>query len=115
MSITSIFHVADIHIRAGTSQEARQDEYLGVFNRLFSLLKGFKAIQEGTGIIVVAGDVFHNKSILGPSGIELGIYFMKGLSELATTVVIRGNHDYSQHRADEKDLISARPGRPCFS
>ena len=107
MSITSIFHVADIHIRAGTSQEARQDEYLGVFNRLFSLLKGFKAIQDGTGIIVVAGDVFHNKSILGPSGIELGIYFMKGLSELATTVVIRGNHDYSQHRADEKDLISA--------
>lgn len=107
MSITSIFHVADIHIRAGTSQEARQDEYLGVFNRLFSLLKGFKAIQEGTGIIVVAGDVFHNKSILGASGIELGIYFMKGLSELATTVVIRGNHDYSQHRADEKDLISA--------
>ena len=107
MPITSLFHISDIHIRAGTSEASREDEYRATFDNLFGLLKTFPQIRKGEGIIVVTGDIFHHKNVVGPAGLDLAIYLMKGLSALATTVVIRGNHDYRQELSDEKDMIRA--------
>ena len=107
MSIQSLFHISDIHIRAGTSSASREDEYLSTFEHLFALLRSFQQIQDNAAIIVVTGDIFHHKHILGPSGIDLAVHLFKGLAQIATTVVIRGNHDYRQDMPDEKDLISA--------
>lgn len=107
MPVTSLFHISDIHIRAGTSEASREDDYRATFDNLFGLLKTFPQIQEGAGIIVVTGDIFHHKNVVGPAGLDLAIYLLRGLSALATTVVIRGNHDYRQELSDEKDMIRA--------
>jgi DNA repair exonuclease SbcCD nuclease subunit len=106
MPIRSIYHISDIHIRAGDSERSREEEYNTAFENLFELLKTFPSIED-EGLIVVAGDIFHNKSIIGPPGIEIAVQLLQGLATIAPTVVIRGNHDYRQDMPDEKDLITA--------
>ena len=105
MPIQHIFHISDIHIRAGDSERSREAEYIQVFENLFDLLKTFPSIEDG--LIVVTGDLFHNKHLIGPPGIEIAVHLFQGLSALAPTVIIRGNHDYRQDLPDEKDLITA--------
>jgi len=106
MPIRSIYHISDIHIRAGDSERSREQEYNAAFENLFELLKTFPSIDD-KGLIVVTGDLFHNKSLIGPPGIEIAVQLLQGLSEIAPTVIIRGNHDYRQDMPDEKDLITA--------
>jgi len=105
MPIHHIFHISDIHIRVGDSERSREQEYLAAFTKLFEELK--TSVHIGSALIVVTGDLFHNKHLIGPPGIEIAVQLLRGLSELAPTVVIRGNHDYRQDMPLEKDLISA--------
>jgi len=105
MTINHIFHISDIHIRVGDSERSREQEYLAAFAKLFEELKASPSIRKA--LIVVTGDLFHNKHLIGPPGIEIAVQLLRGLSELAPTVVIRGNHDYRQDMPLEKDLISA--------
>ena len=105
MTIRHIFHISDIHIRLGDSERSREHEYAIAFTRLFEEIKSFPHLE--AALIVVTGDLFHNKHLIGPPGIEIAVQLLRGLSELAPTVVIRGNHDYRQDMPLEKDLISA--------
>ena len=105
MPIHHIFHVSDIHIRAGDSERSREEEYIQVFENLFQRLRSFPSLDES--LIVVTGDIFHDKHRIGPPGIEMGVHLFQGLSSIAPTVVIRGNHDYRQDLPEEKDLITA--------
>ena len=107
MPITHIFHLSDIHIRAGDTERSREDEYRCVFDTLFDKLRTHAAIQAKRGLIVVPGDIFHHKNVLNPPGYEIAHHFFQGLSNLSRTVIIRGNHDYRQDLPDEKDFISA--------
>ena len=104
MTIKSIYHLSDIHIRAGNSERSREHEYLSVFENLFQTLS---TIDPNESVIVLTGDLFHNKHRLEPHGMRLAIKLFKGLSKIARTYVIRGNHDYRQDAPDELDLISA--------
>uniref|UniRef100_A0A6C0AQ68 Calcineurin-like phosphoesterase domain-containing protein n=1 Tax=viral metagenome TaxID=1070528 RepID=A0A6C0AQ68_9ZZZZ len=104
MTIKSIYHLSDIHIRAGNSERSREHEYLSVFENLFQTLS---TINPNESVIVLTGDLFHNKHRLEPHGMRLAIKLFKGLSQIARTYVIRGNHDYRQDAPDELDLISA--------
>ena len=104
MAIKSIYHLSDIHIRAGNSERSREHEYLSVFENLFQTLS---TINPNESVIVLTGDLFHNKHRLEPHGMRLAIKLFKGLSQIARTYVIRGNHDYRQDAPDELDLISA--------
>ena len=104
MPITSIYHLSDIHIRAGNSERSREHEYLSVFDNLFKTLE---SINPEESVIVLTGDLFHNKHRLEPHGMRLAIKLFKGLASLARTYVIRGNHDYRQDAPGELDLIGA--------
>lgn len=104
MPIHHILHISDIHIRVGDSERSREQEYLAAFTKLFEEIKAYPADKT---LIVVTGDLFHNKHLIGPPGIEIAVQLLRGLSECAPTVVIRGNHDYRQDMPLEKDLISA--------
>jgi len=105
MPIQHIFHVSDIHIRAGDTERSREQEYIQVFENLFQRLRAFPSLDES--LIVVTGDLFHDKHRIGPPGIEMAVHLFQGLSSIAPTVVIRGNHDYRQDLPNEKDLITA--------
>ena len=105
MPLDHILHISDIHIRVGDSERSREQEYHAAFQNLFHQVKAFPRLAKT--LIVVTGDLFHNKHLIGPPGIEIAVQLLRGLSELAPTAVIRGNHDYRQDMPDEKDLISA--------
>ena len=107
MPITHIFHLSDIHIRAGDTERSREDEYRSVFDTLFDTFRTHPAIKAKTALIVVPGDIFHHKNVLNPPGYEIAHHFFQGLSNLSKTVIIRGNHDYRQDLPSEKDFIGA--------
>jgi len=101
MVYARILHISDIHIRAGDSTAARYDEYVLMIDRLLS---AFSAYDADTTLVVVTGDLFHDKSKFGPCGQLLAQRLFRGLSRMRT-IVIRGNHDYRQDQPDEPDLI----------
>lgn len=103
--ITHIFHIADLHIRSGNTEQSRFNEFKIVFDRLIEDIKAHPSIATGNAIVVVAGDVFHHKLRIESPGLKLSLEFFKNLGMLCPTYVIRGNHDYRQDKPDEPDLI----------
>jgi len=103
MGIKRIIHVSDIHIRSGDTTSSRYDEYKTQIDKFLAIAAKY---DYDTTIVVVTGDLFHDKSKMGPCGQLLAQQFFRGLSKVATqTVVIRGNHDYRQDSPLEPDLI----------
>lgn len=103
MGIKRILHVSDVHIRSGDTVTSRYDEYRALIDKL---LAAFSKYDYNTTMVVVTGDLFHEKSKMGPCGQLLAQQLFRGLSKVAIeTVVIRGNHDYRQDAPNEPDLI----------
>lgn len=102
--VQHVCHLSDLHIRQGEMDVARFDEYHLVFKRILSFLSTFKYID--STVVVITGDLFHNKLTIGPSGSMLFTEFLKNLSALAPVYIIRGNHDYRQDKPNEPDMIS---------
>lgn len=105
--IHNIIHISDIHIRSGDSKKSRYDEYISVFNNLAESVSQQPSILNKSAVIVITGDIFHDKNRIGPSGLEAATYLLQKLSPLATVIIIRGNHDYRQDHPLEHDMISA--------
>jgi DNA repair exonuclease SbcCD nuclease subunit len=105
--IHNIIHISDIHIRSGDSKKSRYDEYIYVFNNLCESISQQQSVINKSAVIVLTGDIFHDKNKIGPSGIKIATYLLQKLSELAPVFVIRGNHDYRQDNPKEMDLVSA--------
>jgi DNA repair exonuclease SbcCD ATPase subunit len=103
MGIKRILHVSDVHIRSGDTVASRYDEYRAQIDKLLAALSKY---DYNTTMIVVTGDLFHEKSKMGPCGQLLAQQLFRGFSKVAIeTVVIRGNHDYRQDAPNEPDLI----------
>lgn len=103
MGIKRILHVSDLHIRSGDSQVSRYEEYKVQIDRFLAAAAKF---DYDSTVIVVTGDLFHDKSKMGPCGQMLAQQLFRGLSQVAVqTVVIMGNHDYRQDAPQEPDLI----------
>lgn len=106
---THVVHISDIHIRTGDKSRCRFDDYMQVFHGLVSKVE---CVQKDIGkrvLIVITGDVFHNKCKIEPPGIVLFFELVTMLSALADVVIIRGNHDYRQDDAEGEciDILSA--------
>ena len=117
-----IYHISDIHIR---NTENHKEQYLHVFNNLYTYLKsealgtvsvpksvkndGFEgpSLREVhstcNSLIVITGDILHNKELLTPLSIELCFDFLTQLSKIMTTIFIPGNHDINIKNSDNHD------------
>lgn len=102
---THILHIADIHLRTGNLDQSRKIEYEHVFQNLLESFDSTECIKNGTGIVTICGDVFHNKHKLESTTVQLWINFMKKLLKRAPVVVICGNHDFRQEDPNMPDLI----------
>ncbi|KAG1675478.1 hypothetical protein FOA52_001777 [Chlamydomonas sp. UWO 241] len=90
-----LYHLSDVHIKAGDRAASRYDEYIAVFERLFESIAS--DVTSDAKIAVITGDVFHDKTRIDASGIELFYKLVRGLLTVCTLVyIIRGNHDYKQ-------------------
>lgn len=102
--VKNILHLSDIHIRTGNNVFSRYLEYLDVIKKLLNKLKDHNF--ENT-IIIITGDIFHNKNLIESHGIELFNKLITGLTSFTDVYIIRGNHDYRQDNKDNIDLIGA--------
>lgn len=103
--IKNIIHLSDIHIRLNKNN-SRYDEYIKVFNNLINNLSNYNNLHET--IILITGDIFHDKNIIDSNGIALFNNLMAGLTKLTSVYLIMGNHDYRQEfDNDEIDILSA--------
>lgn len=99
--IQRIVHVADLHIRLGAA--SRTDEYECVFERLIHRVQELSC--SFPTIVVVAGDVFHNKGRLDATSGKHAFQWFNQLLDAAPVFVICGNHDYRQDEPDVPDAI----------
>jgi DNA repair exonuclease SbcCD ATPase subunit len=97
--IKNIIHFGDVHIR----QNKRKEEYKEVFDRFFSLIKGYNKDET---IIVNTGDTFHTKLEMQPEGIKLSEILLRGCADLFPTILIAGNHDGNVQNKNRMDALS---------
>ena len=94
-----IIHISDIHIRL----YKRQEEYKEVFQKLYTKID---EIEDKNGIIVITGDIFHDKVTLSSESVILCTEFFINLSSRRKTIVIPGNHDGLLNSYERVDNIS---------
>jgi len=97
--INSVIHIADIHIRL----TKRHDEYTLVFEKLYKALDKAKTLD---AILVIAGDLFHNKSDLSPECVKLGSDFLKSCADRVPVILTAGNHDATLANKSRLDCIT---------
>ncbi len=110
MTLKYLFHISDIHIRNGDVKQSRYEEYSTVFDNLsISMKKEISdlrlTVQEFK--IIVTGDIFHNKNVIGNHGLALYKQFLQNLTSLGHTILFHGNHDKNQNEVDQPSLIAS--------
>ena len=68
--IKYLFHLSDIHIRNGDLNYSRFNEYKIVFDNLFESMKSYN-YDKDEFLIIITGDIFHNKNNIGNYGLML--------------------------------------------
>lgn len=97
--INCVMHIADIHIRL----TKRHDEYTSVFERFYAALDKAKTLG---AILVIAGDVFHNKSDLSPECVKIGCDFLKNCADRVPVILTAGNHDATLANKSRLDCLT---------
>ena len=92
-----IAHIADTHIR----NLRYHKEYREVFATLFQKLRA-----EKVDYIIHCGDIAHSKTQISPEFVKLCSEFLIGLSSVAPTYLILGNHDGNLKNSSREDAIS---------
>ena len=103
--ITHIIHIADIHVRVGNKVASRVEEYTHVFENFCTAIAGIKAVVDGTALLVIAGDVFHNKGRMDAVAGHSFFLWINKLLNMMPIVVICGNHDYRQEDVTFTDMV----------
>lgn len=99
--IEYIIHLADIHIH----KTEREREYRNVFNNLITIIEN-KKLNNNNSVIVICGDVIHDKTELHPTSVQLTKDFFKMISMITDVICISGNHDISLHNENDNSLFS---------
>jgi DNA repair exonuclease SbcCD ATPase subunit len=96
-----IYHISDIHIR-------NTEEHVKIYNHVFdNLYEYLESVKNNSGLIVITGDILHNKNKLTPTCEKLCINFFERLSSIMTTIIIAGNHDFNEKNNDIEDSLSS--------
>lgn len=89
--IKHIYHFADLHIRPVN----RIDEYNSILTKVCNKLK-----ELPKGLVVVAGDIFHEKINNRPDGNMFCRKFFKQIANIMPVIIIPGNHDIFHKEAN---------------
>ena len=103
-----LFHLSDLHIRNVDNIQSRYDEYRSVFhNTIISIKNKINELelQLNEYFIIITGDVFHNKNVIGNYGLLLYRNFIEELTKICKVIIIQGNHDYSQSDINQPSLV----------
>lgn len=106
--IKYIFHISDIHIKAGS--------YLNIKNSFSILVEAIKAQGVDESLLVIVGDIFESKSYLQTDD----IFQWKAMCHLLKkanikTLVMPGNHDYNINSELVRDNVSLLTPKSDYS
>jgi DNA repair exonuclease SbcCD ATPase subunit/predicted MPP superfamily phosphohydrolase len=99
--IKYIIHTGDIHIRLFE----REEEYKSVFNRFYDDLKN-RNLNKTNSVIVITGDIMHDKENIHPTSLELCTNFLSNLTSITNIILIAGNHDMCDNNPNINTLKS---------
>lgn len=98
--VTNIIHISDIHIR----KNSREVEYKHVFMKLYDDLINLK-VKTPNYLIVITGDLLHDKDEFTASSADLIVDFLNELSKINDVLLIAGNHDINMRNKNGIDPI----------
>lgn len=101
-NIKYIYHLSDIHIR----NDERHLEYGEVFDTTLNTLKIDIGDNKNNSLIVMTGDIMHDCNSITIGAQKLLTNFLEGLSKLANTYLLPGNHDCNVHNPNKVDILS---------
>jgi len=101
-----IAHLSDIQIRTFK----RHKEFQNHFENLYKSLK-----EQKPDLIVLTGDIVHQKSNISPDLVNILADFLRTLSEIAPLHMIAGNHDCLMNNLSRMDSLTpvVRAMRDC--
>ena len=108
MPLQYIYHLSDLHIRNGDKTYCRYEEYKSVFeNTIISLKANIdkNKLDFDDYIIIITGDVFHNKNNIGNYGLLLYKTFIQELLKISRVYIFPGNHDIIQSDTNQPSLV----------
>ena len=108
MSIKYIFHLSDLHIRHGDKLQSRYEEYKLVFdNTIISIKNKIDELHMGFNehLIIITGDIYHNKNVIGSYGLLLYRTLIQELTKLGRVIVLPGNHCFVQSDTEMPNLL----------
>jgi len=98
--IKYIYHISDIHIR----RYEKHNEFEYIFQKLYEY---FEKVKNENSIIVITGDLLHNKDNLTPDCVMKTWNFLNELQKIMPLFLIAGNHDFVETNNHVKDSIEA--------
>lgn len=98
-NIRYLYHISDIHIR----KTERHKEYMEVFSRLVARIE---MERPNESLIVLTGDIMHDKSEMVPESVDMLKKFLLMLSDITELVLIIGNHDINQNNQNSMDCMT---------
>lgn len=102
--IKQIIHLADIHIRNFQRLEEYSIQLEKVVEKCNELCEGFEKDEVR---IVISGDLVHSKNTISNELMVFASYFLRQLEEIATVIVIAGNHDLIVENQARTDTMTA--------
>jgi len=108
MPLQYIYHLSDLHIRNGDKTYCRYEEYKSVFENTIISLKANKdknKLDFDDYIIIITGDIFHNKNNIGNYGLLLYKTFIQELLKFSRVYIFPGNHDLIQSDINQPSLV----------
>jgi len=91
-----IFHLSDIHIRNGDNINSRYEEYNTVINNtIISINEQINIMKLNIDdfIIIISGDIFHNRYNASNFGLLLFNNLIKSLTKIGKLIIFEGNHE----------------------
>ena len=98
--VDNVVHIADIHIRL----TKRHEEYTSIFEKFYSSLDKLNKVTKP--VLVIAGDIFHNKSDLSPECVKIGSDFLKNCADRVPIILTAGNHDATLANKSRLDCLT---------
>ena len=108
MPLQYIYHLSDLHIRNGDKIYCRYEEYKSVFENTITSLKtniDKNNLEFDDYIIIITGDIFHNKNNIGNYGLLLYKTFIQELLKFSRVYIFPGNHDLIQSDINQPSLV----------
>lgn len=96
MPLKYIFHLSDIHIRNGDNVNSRYEEYNNVINNTIISINeqiNIMKINFDDFIIIISGDIFHNRYNASNYGLLLFKHLIKSLTKIGRLIIFEGNHE----------------------